>query len=68
MRPRHHWQVWRESDPHKGERFRLVNRESGSRDQTPTKKILCEGSHATCLSYYKKHGGSKAGLHLGFDI
>lgn len=27
---------------------------------------LCTGSHAKCLSYYKRHGGTKAGLHLGY--
>jgi hypothetical protein len=29
--------------------------------------IVFSGSHATCLSYYKKNGGSKAGLHIGYD-
>lgn len=26
--------------------------------------VLCYGSRVVCLSYYKKHGGSKAGLHI----
>lgn len=30
--------------------------------------VLCEGSKAKCQSYYKKHGGSKAGLHIGYVI
>lgn len=27
---------------------------------------LCQGSRAKCLRYYKQHGGTKAGLHLGY--
>ena len=27
---------------------------------------LFKGSHAKCLSFYKKHGGAKAGLHIGY--
>ncbi len=26
-----------------------------------------EGSHAKALQYYKQNGGSKAGLHIGYD-
>jgi hypothetical protein len=28
--------------------------------------ILFTGSHADCLKYYKKHGGEKSGLHVGY--
>jgi len=31
-------------------------------------EVLCEGSHAKCLSYYKQHGGERAGLHLGYEV
>lgn len=27
-------------------------------------RVVCYGSYAACLSYYKKNGGSKTGLHL----
>ena len=30
--------------------------------------IVFEGSHSKCLTYYKSHGGEKAGLHIGYDI
>jgi len=26
------------------------------------------GSRSACLSYYKKHGGSKAGYHFGYEL
>jgi len=29
---------------------------------------LFKGSRMSCLRYYKKHGGEKAGLHLGYYI
>jgi hypothetical protein len=28
--------------------------------------ILFEGSHTACLKFYKSHGGTKAGLHVGY--
>lgn len=28
--------------------------------------ILCYGSRSKCLTFYNKHGKSKAGLHLGY--
>jgi len=31
-------------------------------------KVLCEGSHTKCLTYYKRNGKARAGLHLGYDI
>ena len=31
-------------------------------------KELCSGSRAKCLSFYRSHGGDKAGLHLGYYI
>lgn len=29
-------------------------------------KVLCEGSRVVCLRYYKRYGGCKAGLRLGY--
>lgn len=37
--------------------------EHGKRDET-----LCQGSRAKCLTYYKRHGGERAGLHFGYFI
>ncbi len=31
-------------------------------------KELFKGSHTAALAYYKKYGGYKAGLHLGYII
>jgi hypothetical protein len=30
--------------------------------------ILFTGSHAAALKFYKTHGGSNAGLHIGYEI
>jgi len=30
--------------------------------------VIFSGSHTACLKYYKRNGGSKAGLHIGYEI
>ena len=29
--------------------------------------VVFRGSHTDCLRYYKRHGGSRAGLHIGYE-
>ena len=31
-------------------------------------KTVFEGSKTAARKYHKKHGGAKAGLHVGYDI
>jgi hypothetical protein len=31
-------------------------------------EILFEGSESEARKYFKKHGGSRAGLHLGYPL
>ena len=50
---RHEWQVWIESE---NENSEIVF------------TIVFEGSYVACKKYYKSNGGSKAGLHMGYDI
>lgn len=56
----HHWQVWHEE-----------NETMYDGDNPPTVRTLdvteFEGSHDKCLTYYKRHGGAKAGLHIGYE-
>ena len=37
-------------------------------DEQGNETIVFEGSHTQALSYYRKHGGSQAALHIGYDI
>lgn len=30
--------------------------------------VLFEGSKTAAHQYYRQHGGSKAGLHIGYDL
>jgi len=51
------WQVWREDETLPTDAERL-----------DSSKILFEGCESKAYAYYKKHGGSKVGLHIGYDI
>ena len=31
-------------------------------------KVVFKGSKSACYKYYDKNGGSKAGLHIGYDL
>lgn len=30
--------------------------------------VVFMGSYTACLRYYKRHGGIKAGLHIGYEL
>jgi len=63
MSKRHHWQVYRYV-----KEIKYVNGLGGANFETEREEILIEGSKAKCESFYKKNGGSKNGLHLGYVI
>lgn len=63
MTERHHWQVYRYVKV-----IQHSNGLDGSNFETEREEILFEGSKAKCESFYKKNGGCKNGLHLGYVI
>ena len=51
------WEVWTEDETLPTDAERL-----------DSARILCEGGESKCYAYYKKHGGAKNSLHVGYLI
>jgi len=51
------WQVWSEDESLPTDAERL-----------DSAKVQYQGCESGAYAYYKKHGGEKAGLHVGYDI
>lgn len=68
----HHWQCWIELPEDASIELKVALRlmcESLGKNYTSTDIILCEGSHAKCLKFWK-HNRTIAGIetHLGYAL
>lgn len=74
MQQRHHWQVWAELPQDASQELKDALISMGQLLNNPVRidgqdVILCEGSHTTCLKFYKgNRKASKVELHLGYAI
>ena len=73
MAQRHHWQVWAElpkdaSQELKDAIMAMSELLNGGCTIEDGDVIMCRGSRAKCLSFYKKHNRGKLELHFGYSI